>query len=76
MSQVTIYLRPELADKMRQAAEAEGLSQSKWVARLVASRLATEWPSEVRNLVGAWPDFPEAEDLRRVHGPDLPRQPL
>lgn len=76
MSQVTIYLEPELAEKMRQAAESEGLSQSKWVAALVEQRLARRWPEHVRELAGAWADFPDLETLRQGFGQDSPREQL
>lgn len=77
MSQVTIYLEPGLAEKARKAAESEGLSQSKWVARLIEAKLTSQWPESVKQLAGAWPaDFPEAEDLREGQPDDLPREPL
>ena len=73
MSQLTIYLDPETVSKMKRAAESEGVSQSKWVAKLIEERLATSWSEEVKQLVGAWADFPEAE---RQQGEDLPRESL
>jgi hypothetical protein len=76
MSQITIYLEPELAEKMRRAAESEGLSQSRWIAKLVSDRLSSQWPESVRELAGAWPDFPEAEELRQSAGQDVPREKL
>lgn len=76
MSQVTIYLEPDLAEKMRAAAQGEGVSQSKWVAELVRLRLESQWPEDVRRLAGAWVDFPEAESLRAGQGEDLPRDDL
>ncbi len=74
MSQVTIYLKPELAEKAKTAAEGAGLSQSKWIARLIEEKLANQWPDSVKQLAGAWPDFPEAEALREGQGEDLPRE--
>lgn len=71
MSHITIYLNTELARKMRVAAENEGLSQSRWIARLVEEKLESEWPESVRKLAGAWPDFPEAEKLRENQSADL-----
>ena len=58
---------------MKRAAESEWVSQSKWVAKLIEERLATSWSEEVEQLVGAWPDFLEAE---RQQGEDLPRDSL
>ena len=75
MSQVTIYLEPDLAEKARAAASSQGLSQSKWIARLIEERLASEWPESVKQLAGSWPqDFPEVETLRTTQAEDLPRE--
>lgn len=76
MSQVTIYLEPELAERMRTAAQSEGVSQSSWVAELIRRRLETQWPEEVRLLAGAWADFPEVEEIRAGQGEDVPREEL
>jgi len=76
MAQLTLYLDQETVSKMRQAAESEGLSQSQWVARLIRARLETQWPQAVRDLAGAWPELPEADELRRGLGDDTPRESL
>jgi hypothetical protein len=76
MSQITIYLRPELAQKIRDAAMSEGISQSRWIAKLVEKKLESEWPKSIRQLAGAWPDFPEAEELRKDQALDTSREPL
>ena len=73
MSQVTIYLDPDLAERAKAAASSQGLSQSKWIAQLIEARLRTSWPESVRQLAGSWPDFPNAEALRD-QGEDLPRE--
>jgi type II secretory pathway component PulK len=76
MGQLTLYLDQEFAEKVRQAANSEGVSQSQWVARLIEEKLATSWSEQVRQLAGAWPDLPEAEELRRSRGEDIAREPL
>jgi hypothetical protein len=76
MAQLTLYLDQETVSRMRQAAESEGLSQSQWVARLIRARLETQWPQAVRELAGAWTEFPEVDELRRSMGDDLPRESL
>jgi hypothetical protein len=63
MAQVVLDLDLETATKMQQSAEREGLSQSEWVTRLIKARLASAWPDSVKQLAGAWPDFPDAETL-------------
>jgi hypothetical protein len=46
------------------------------VADLVENRTRTEWPAEVLELAGAWPDFPDLEDLRAQAGKDERRERL
>ncbi len=76
MSQVTIYLDNELINQVKQAAESQGLSQSKWIATVLKEKLTTSWPEHIKALAGAWSeDFPEAEDLR-VLTEDIPREAL
>lgn len=76
MAQVTLYLDEETRRRMRTAARAAGVSQSRWLAELVRKGTAAEWPAEVRELAGAWRDFPEAEELRRGPGRDVDREGL
>jgi hypothetical protein len=74
MAQVTLYLDEETIERVRRAARASGLSQSRWLAELVREKTAREWPDAVRELAGAWGDFPEADALRRSAGRDVKRQ--
>ena len=74
MAQVTLYLDEETKKRVRKAAKAAGMSQSRWLAELVRQRTATEWPAEVHELAGTWPDFPEADELRRSTGRDVRRE--
>ncbi len=74
MAQVTLYLDEETKKRVRKAAKAAGMSQSRWLAELVRQRTAREWPAEVRELAGTWPDFPESDELRRSSGRDVQRE--
>ena len=77
MAQVTIYLDDDSDNRLKEAARAEGLSVSKWIARLIEEKTRGEWPSSVRGLAGAWSaDFPEAEALRGNAGADVGRETL
>lgn len=76
MSQVTIYLEPELEVKMRAAAQAMNLSQSKWIANIIREKLQNEWPTAVVALAGAWQDLPEAAEIRATIGTDVEREQL
>jgi hypothetical protein len=74
--QVTLYLDEDTADQMRRAAKAKGVSQSRWLAELVRQASAREWPAAVRELAGAWKDFPTADELRQRVGRDAKREKL
>jgi len=74
VGQVTIYLADQTEAKMRAAADGAGLSKSKWIAKLIEACVEDRWPESVRNLVGAWADFPEVEELRSTLGEDAPRE--
>lgn len=76
MSQITLYLDEETESKMRAAAEATGVSLSKWVANLIRQWTATDWPASVAELAGAWKDLPTAEDLRKDTPRDIPREAI
>lgn len=65
MAQVTLYLDEKTAEKVKTAAKQAGLSRSRWLARLVQERTATEWPRAVKDLAGAWADLQPADSLRR-----------
>ena len=77
MSQITLYLDDETAARMKDAAEAEGLSQSKWVVRLIQQKTASTWPKSIARAVGAWNDFLDPEVLRVSASKfDVPRESL
>lgn len=64
MGQVTLYLDTETEARIKAAAKAAGVSQSRWVADLIREKTATEWPAWVADLAGAWPDLPSLEEIR------------
>jgi predicted transcriptional regulator len=76
MAQLTLYLDDELETRLRAAARAANLSQSRWVANLIAEKLNDEWPASVVALAGAWSDFPEANELRSGLSEDAARESL
>ena len=65
MAQVTLYLDDETAKRVKKAARDAGLSRSRWLARLIRERTATEWPQEVKDLAGAWAEIEPTDGLRR-----------
>ena len=74
MGQVTIYLEAEVEAKMRSAAKAMNTSLSQWVANIIKEKTTQVWPESVKSLAGAWPDFPEPEELRADMGGDALRE--
>ncbi len=76
MGQVTIYLDDETEKQARNAAQAKGVSLSRWVAEKVQHGARAAWPPSVRELAGTWADFPSAEDIRKEAGTDIVRGKL
>lgn len=76
MAQVTLYLDAEVEARMKEAAKAAGVSQSRWLADLIRDWTANEWPPSVAALAGAWSDMPTAEELRQGLVEDAPREPI
>lgn len=76
MGQVTIYLEAEIEAKMRKAAKAMHVSQSKWISTLITEKVADEWPESVLKLAGAWSDLPTAEEMRNTQASDIVREEL
>ena len=74
MAQVTLELDQETIQRMNTAAEAAGMSVDGWVARMVETRTAHEWPPEVLALAGSWADAPTVEEIRSTDGVDVPRE--
>lgn len=66
MGQVTLDLDGETEAKMKAAAQAAGVSQSRWVADLIREKTAIHWPDSVAKLAGAWSDedFPSLAEIR------------
>jgi hypothetical protein len=76
MGQLTLYLDSDTEEKMKAAAKAAGVSQSRWVSDLIREKTAAEWPASVVQLVGSWAedDFPSLDEIRKGLPPDLPRE--
>jgi hypothetical protein len=73
MGEMTIYLDDAAERRAKAAARKSRVSVSRWVAELIETRTRTDWPPEVRELAGAWPDFPDLRELRVVAGKNHPR---
>jgi hypothetical protein len=76
MPNLTIYLPKDLEEKVRKAAKSEGTNVSRWITERVARLVNESWSPEFIALAGAFPDFPEVEELRKGYGADSPREEL
>lgn len=76
MGQVTVYLDDRTETVARDAAKREGISLSKWVAHRIQGNSLTKWPEFIRDLAGAWPELPSAEQIRRSAVKDARRRRL
>lgn len=74
MGQVTIYIDKETEVKMILSAKAANVSKSKWISDVIREKVATEWPTSVQELAGAWEDFPSVEEIRSGIGTDTKRE--
>lgn len=72
MSQITLYLDEATQALVEQAARANGMSKSRWVADLIRKHAAREWPRNCLELAGQFADFPLREDQSGLPA-DLPR---
>ena len=74
MAHLTIYLSDDVEAKVRKAAKAEGASVSRWIAGKVSQAVNTSWSADFLELAGAFPDFPDVDELRKGYGQDAPRE--
>ena len=74
VAQVTIYIDEETEARTRAAANAAGLSLSRWISEALRDRTRSEWPPDVVALAGSWLSN-EAEPSASGDA-DLPREPL
>ena len=85
MAQIVLTLDDEVLEQVLHQAKAENLSSASWLDKLIKQRVGmlnksnkvnNQWSSDVRELAGAWQDFPSLEDIRHSTSQDTPREPL
>lgn len=74
MNRLTIDLDDETAQRLAGIAAQAHMRAGDWMASLVRARVGGQWPDDVRQLAGAWPDIPESDELRQTGTADLPRE--
>ena len=72
MSQITLYLDNATQTLVEQAAKANGVSKSRWVADIIRKHAAHDWPQDCLALAGRFADFP-LQDQPPTWGADSPR---
>ncbi len=73
MSQITLYLDDATQALVEQAAQAHGVSKSRWVADIIRKYAAHEWTADCLSLAGRFADFPLREESPAVTVPDTQR---
>ncbi len=76
MSQITLYLDEGVQGLIEQAAQANGVSKSRWVADLIRKHASSAWPADALALAGSFADFPlsaEGMAVREPSAQDAPR---
>ncbi len=76
MSQITLYLDDATQALVDNAARANGVSKSRWVAEIIRKYAAHEWPQDCLGLAGRFADFPLHEESSGAHVADAPRMPF
>jgi hypothetical protein len=71
MSQVTLYIEAATLEQARAAAQAKGVSLSRWVTDVLRQQTARDWSSAFRAAAGAWSD---EDGARTPEGADIPRR--
>ncbi len=73
MSQITLYLNDTTQALVEEAARANGMSKSRWVAEIIRKYAAHEWPQDCIELAGRFADFPLANEHNAPVAADVPR---
>lgn len=73
MSQIKLYLDDATQALVEQAAQANGVSKSRWVANIIRKYATQEWPKDCLALAGSFTDFPLREENPTSLPADVPR---
>lgn len=71
MPQISLYLDHATLALVEQAAKANGVSKSLWVADIIRKHAAHNWPQDFLELAGRFVDFPlrEQPQIQRSSDP-------
>lgn len=75
MLRITIDIDDAIEDWLKSQAKGSGLSIDNWVLQLLREESTrSQWRHTVSSLSGAWPDYPDIEQLRANTIQDSPRE--
>jgi hypothetical protein len=73
MAQITLYLDDATQALVDEAAKANGVSKSRWVADIIRTYAAHDWPQDCLALAGRVADFPMQESAPHSQPGDVAR---
>lgn len=76
MTELTLYLDPDLEAQSQLAADAAGKPLKDWVTDLIRERLMSIRRERLASLAGSWADAPTDEEIGADRGEDVPREPF
>jgi len=76
MGIITISLDDKVEAEIRLAAKSVNLSLNQWITNLISEHSQDQWPESVKQLAGAWNDFPTLKEIRDSQIKDVLRERL
>ncbi len=74
MAQITIYINNDLESKVKEIANSQEISISKYISTLIERNINNNWNPKIKNLAGSWSDFPTIEEIRNNDTLDAQRE--
>lgn len=72
MPHITLYLDDATQALVERAAKAHGVSKSRWVADIIRTHAAHDWPQDCLALAGRFADFPLSDEAQAHTAADVP----
>ena len=76
MPQVTIYINNSLEEHLKSMANALGISPNELITDILERKFKYKCHPSVKQLAGAWKDFPSLEEIRENSVQDTAREPF
>jgi hypothetical protein len=72
MPHITLYLDDATQALVERAAKAHGVSKSRWVADIIRTQAAHDWPPDCLALAGRFADSPLSDKAQAHTAADVP----